>query len=263
MLASLLLLSLAGASGTTTNDGLSWHWDKDTPNCSLFQQMPDGNKVYITRSPGQDGIGVSFNVRTPKFWKGYYKNGFVALSTGVTAPATIQIYSVEGRQYALHASVDDPAFSNALANSSMITIGHLDFGKFTVPVRDLGPAIAALRTCENGRLHDWGIDVDAYWALSSRPKVIGSLAELFNSDAYPGLALARDVERNVIARLEVGADGKVMSCSAPGHYAYPQFVDAVCNVLAKGARFEPARDSNGRAVSAPFVQVVSFKIGGY
>ena len=90
-----------------------------------------------------------------------------------------------------------------------------------------------------------------------------TLPDLFDSRAYPDIALSRNIERNVIAKLEISADGMVSSCNAPGNFAYPQFVDAVCNVLKKGARFEPARDSSGQAVAAPYVVIVRFQMGRY
>jgi hypothetical protein len=257
------LLALAGATGPKTNDGLSWHWERDTPTCSLFQQTPDGNKVYISRTPGEDETRIGFRVFSTKFWKGLYEGGSVALSTGVTAPATIQVYTTDERDYDLDASVKEESFFSALANSSNITVGHDKFGKFTVSVGDLGPAVAALTSCEDSKLRDWGIDVKSYRALASRPHAIGSLPDLFDSTVYPSLALSRSVERNVITKLDIGADGSVTSCGAPGHFAYPQFVDSVCKVLKSGARFTPARDATGAAVAAPYVLIVSFRVGAY
>lgn len=261
-LAHLLFLA-AAASSPAANDGLSWHWDKDDPGCSLSQRTDDAKTVYVSRTPGQDDTIISFNVRTAKIWKGLYDGGSVTLSDGVTVPATIQTYSTENRQYRLVATVKQASFPKALASSSTVTVSHPDFGQFTVMLRDLAPATAALRSCEDGRLRDWGIDVDAYWALARRPQPIGHLVDLFNSDNYPHAGLADSMERNVIARLQVGADGNVLSCDAPGHFGYPQFVDSVCGVLKKGAHFEPARDASGKAVAAPYVVVVAFRMGGY
>lgn len=257
-----LLLLLSGATAPK-DDGLSWRWDRDTPGCTLVQHTLDGEKVTIGRTPGHDGISISVTVRSPRFRKGAYENGTITLSNGATASSTIRVWSIENRQYEIGGDAEDGAFSQALANSSSFTISHPDFGKFSEPLRDLGPAMAAIHSCENGRLRDWGIDPDAYWALSARPQVIGSLVDLFSSDAYPEIALFRSVERNIIAKLDVGVDGSVLSCTVPGNFAYPQFVDAVCKILKAGARFHPARDSSGQAVAAPYVVVVSFKMGGY
>jgi hypothetical protein len=258
--ALLAFLILTGASSSQASDGISWHWDKDSPACALFQHTPDGKTIFLVRVPGEDESRISFNVRSPNFWKGYYEGGSVTLSTGVIVPATIQVYSGENRQYDLTATVRGASFTSALASSSSVTVSHSDFGKFTVSLRDVAPAMTALRSCENGRLTDWGIDVGAYWALASRPRPVGQLAALFDSNVYPGLAAFRNVERNIIARTQVAPDGNVLSCSVPGNFGYPEFVDAVCDVLKKGAHFEPAHDKNGKAVAAPYVVLVSFRM---
>ena len=261
--APLFLLALTCATSPKPDDGLSWHWERDTPSCTLMQRTPDGRTVYISRTPGEDETRISFRVWSTKFWKGLYESGSVTLSNGITAPATVQLYTTENRDYDLVASVKDEHFFNSLASSSTVTVAHNAFGKFTAPLRDTGPALAALNSCEDAKLRDWGIDVKAYRALASRPHAMGSLADLFESAAYPSLALARSVERDVIAKLQVGTDGSVLSCGAPGNFAYPQFVDSVCKVLKDRVRFEPARDASGAAVTAPYVLIVSFRVRSY
>jgi hypothetical protein len=254
-----LVVAVAVAQIPATEE-VVWHWDKESPGCSLLQKTDDGPTVTLTRVPGQDETTIALKVRSPNFWKGLYDGGSVTLSTGASFPATIQVFSVENRQYQLDASITDPAFTNALASSRTLTIAHRDFGKFSVSPRKLASALAALRSCEDARMRDWGIDVGKYWALASRPHPIGHLVDLFNSDNYPAGAAISSIERNVIATTKVGTDGRVIECSAPGNFAYPQFVDSVCGVLKKGARFEPARDSSGETVPAPYVVLVGFRL---
>lgn len=259
-LTALPLVILMGASSPKSDDGYSWHWQRDTPFCSVFQRTAEGKTIYLIRDPGQDETAISFNVWSPKFAKGLYEGGSIKLSSGATFPARIQIFSARDGDYDLRATVEDPAFPHALATSPRLTVSHSDFGAFTVSLKDVAAAVAGIRSCEDGRLRDWGIDVPRYWSLRSRPRPIGALADLFTSDAYPELALGRGIERNVIAKLEVSADGRATSCSAPGNYPYPQFVDSVCHVLEKGARFMPAQDSSGHPVISPYVVLVKFGI---
>lgn len=259
----ILLLALTGAANPGAKDGLSWHWNRDTPACSLVQQTSDGETASVSRSPGQDSTVIGIVAWSSKATKGLYQDGTVTLPAGGSFPATIQLYSKTYSYFYLDATVRDPQFATKLAQSSILTIAHRNVGTFAVPLRDLGAAMAALRSCENGKLRDWGIDPDAYWALSSRPHPTSPLPDLFDSRAYPDIALNRNIERNVIAKLEIGVDGTVSSCNAPGNFGYPQFVNAVCNVLKKNARFEPARTSTGKAIPAPYVVIVSFKMGGF
>jgi hypothetical protein len=253
-------LLLVSAAAQAVSSEAAWSWDNDDPGCSLEQHTDDGPLASVSRVPGQDATAVSFNVRTPRFWKGLYGNATVTLSTGESFPATAQVYSIQNRQYELRADVNGSAFLDALSKSYTVTVADPDFGKFPVRLRKLASAVAALRSCENDRMRDWGIDVASYWALASRPRPIGHLVDLFSSDNYPTAAGMAGVQRNVIAKVEVGADGSVTACNAPNNFPYPQFVDSVCGVLRKSARFEPARDQNGKTVSAPYVVIVSFRL---
>jgi hypothetical protein len=260
---STILLGLTALAGPKSDDGLSWHWDRETPTCTLRQQTADGDIASVSRTAGQDETSIGIVAFSTKATKGLYQDGLVTLPAGGSYPATIQLYSKTYSHFYLNATVKDPQFPHKLAESSVVTIAHPEVGKFMVPLRDLGPAMAAIRSCENAKMRDWGIDVDAFWALSSRPHPTSPLPDLFDSAAYPDIALNRNIERNVIAKLEIAADGSVSACGTPHNFAYPQFVDAVCKVLTKGARFEPARNSSGRAVAAPYVVIVSFQMGGY
>ena len=63
---------------------------------------------------------------------------------------------------------------------------------------------------------------------------------------------------NVVAKLDIGDDGSVRSCSANGNHKVEDFVRLVCDKLKSNARFEPARDSSGKTVAAPYIVVVRF-----
>lgn len=251
---------LGGAAAK--DDGLTWHWDRDSLGCDLEQQSA-GTPVEIGRSPGTDETTISLRVRSPNFWKGYYPDGKVILSTGATVPADLQVYSAPNRAYWLLARVNDPQFLKALAATSTIAIAHPKFGKFEAQVKDSGPAAEALRACENSRLKEWGIDSASFWALQSRPVPTGPLQELFTSFDYPGIGMTKFIGANITAKLEVGEDGAVRSCTWLGPRDYPQFGDAICKGLKEKALFRPARDSVGRPVSAPYVTMAKFRMAAY
>jgi hypothetical protein len=259
----LFLAFLAAGAPPAKDDELTWHWDRDSLGCDLEQQLTalTWTPITVGRNPGTDETTISFKVRSSKFWKGYYPGGQVILSTGVTVPADVQVYSAPNRSYELLARVTDPAFLKALAGASTIAIAHESFGKFEVPVKDLAPAATALRNCENAKLKEWGVDSASLWALQSRPVPIGPLQELFTSFDYPGVGITKFKEANITAKLEVGEDGGVRSCTWLGPPEYPQFGETICKGLKEKAHFRPARDADGRPVSAPYVTTAKFRMG--
>jgi hypothetical protein len=259
-----VLLSLILASPAIAADRVTWRWSKDASGCSLSQKLESSvTAVDITRTPGMDETVIGWRVRTPKFTTGYYPDSRVVLEDGTSFPAAVRVYSTPLRDYSMAVDVDGRAFLKALGANRWIAVENARFGRFDAPIRDAGAAGDALAACEDKMLRGWDIDPAQYWALQARPKPIGQLSDLFTGDNYPGVGLSKNIESLVIARMEIGTDGRVSSCVSPGHHDYPQFVAAVCDVLTRDARFTPAMDAGGRAVAAPYVTYARFRIAGY
>jgi protein TonB len=77
----------------------------------------------------------------------------------------------------------------------------------------------------------------------------GSLVSLFSNDDYPSSAAAAGAEGTVRATLTIGADGRVVACNITQSSGNSSLDSTTCNILRRRAKFIPARDSNGNAVS--------------
>jgi protein TonB len=77
----------------------------------------------------------------------------------------------------------------------------------------------------------------------------GDLRTLFSTDDYPASAAAAGAEGTVRASLTIGADGRVVSCNITQSSGNSSLDSTTCNILRRRAKFTPARDSNGNAVS--------------
>jgi len=77
----------------------------------------------------------------------------------------------------------------------------------------------------------------------------GDLRTLFSADDYPASAQSAGAEGTVRASLSIGPDGRVASCNVTQSSGNPSLDSATCNILRRRAKFIPARDSNGNAVS--------------
>jgi periplasmic protein TonB len=77
----------------------------------------------------------------------------------------------------------------------------------------------------------------------------GSLIGLFSDADYPASAQSAGAEGTAQASLTVGTDGRVVSCNITRSTGNGALDAATCNVLRRRARFTPARDSSGNAVT--------------
>jgi len=77
----------------------------------------------------------------------------------------------------------------------------------------------------------------------------GDLRSLFSGDDYPASAQAAGAEGTARATLTIGTDGRVVACNITQSSGNSSLDSATCNILRRRAKFTPARDSNGNAVT--------------
>jgi protein TonB len=80
-------------------------------------------------------------------------------------------------------------------------------------------------------------------------KAKANLQSLFSTDDYPATALRNEEQGTTGFRLEVGANGRVSSCSVTQSSGSSSLDTATCRLLTSRARFTPARDSSGNPTS--------------
>ncbi len=116
-----------------------------------------------------------------------------------------------------------------------------------VPVLpDLRKPLTALRECEIYLAGRWGITRQEIlgWAIPARP--IADLRELFwDRDRTKIAMLQSDSIRGV---LTIDASGNMIDCTIVEATRIAWVNDRFCRTLKERARFEPARDADGRAV---------------
>ena len=264
-LAAATLLSLSSTGHGAPSNGLSWRWDPQSIglSCTLIQDLetsPVPVGVGQSVGAGDPSYSVELKVRTPRLSRNIYDGGWIVFGNGARLPADFAVYSLENRRYRIAASTEDPNYPEALAKSSAVALEHADFGRFDAKIRDSAAAVDALRTCSRNLLKQWGIDEAAYAALRSRPKPITPLREFFSSADYPVARARAGMVSNIVAKMQISADGTVISCAPHGKHRVPDFVDLVCGRLKAKARFEPARNAQGEAVAAPYVVTARFTL---
>lgn len=86
--------------------------------------------------------------------------------------------------------------------------------------------------------------------VSQPQSVRGDLRTLITGDDYPAAAEAAGIEGTNAARLTIGPDGRVSSCAITRPSGNSALDSTLCALLKRRAKFSPARDSTGAAITA-------------
>lgn len=88
----------------------------------------------------------------------------------------------------------------------------------------------------------------------------GNLVSLFSNDDYPDAAIRNGEQGDVQVRLSINAQGIVDDCTIIESSNSAALDTATCSILARRARFRPARDAAGNAVGDTYTQRVRWRL---
>ena len=80
------------------------------------------------------------------------------------------------------------------------------------------------------------------------------------TEDYPSRALREEKQGTTGFRLEVGADGRVTSCSVTQSSGSPELDDATCKLVSRRARFSPAEDDQGNKIPSTYANRIQWRI---
>jgi protein TonB len=89
-----------------------------------------------------------------------------------------------------------------------------------------------------------------------------NLASLVSDDDYPASAVAAGQEGRTGFRLDIGPDGRVTNCTVTSSSGSSILDQATCRIMRSRARFTPAHDSNGNAVSDSHDDAITWRLTG-
>ncbi len=130
----------------------------------------------------------------------------------------------------------------------------LELGKMAKPM-------AAMNQCLDNLVQSWGLDPGVQSALRSAPRPKSNPGRWINSSDYPVDLVRNGVSGRISFRLMVDAAGTVTNCTVQAIYTDPKFQKAVCPVLSRRARFDPAIAQDGTPVASVWSTSVLFVTG--
>jgi TonB family protein len=259
LLARIALAAASAAQQPAAAMPARWISSWDHGECLLTRAVgnPPAERLSIKVTPGSNVIGVFVsdpaNSRTPR--------GSPSRASIVLAPSGLRIEGANLLRYrnegnVVHAfSLPEQAALDAFASAVSIQIEIDGTRSVDMPLGNVAAGIDVLRQCMNDQLRSWGIDPSTLAALSRRPRAShpGGPAGFFMSGDYPAAALRAHQSGQTTVRLDIGPDGRVISCGVLASSGHRSLDDRTCLILSRRARFEPALDAAGAPTAAPFV----------
>lgn len=96
-------------------------------------------------------------------------------------------------------------------------------------------------------------------AKGASPKGMNSWASRIQAN-YPTRAAREEREGRVGVRVTIGADGRVSACSVTSSSGSPDLDEAACDGMTRYARFTPAQDTDGNAISDSWATTIVYKL---
>lgn len=129
-------------------------------------------------------------------------------------------------------------------------------------LRELGTAMEPMRNCVDDLLRSWGWDPAIAATVAVAPVRVAQIHLARRVlEAYPRDMARQGQSARVTVVLLVGPDGRVANCRAHNPEPFPVFETVTCEKLREYARYEPARDAGGNAVSGFDWMDVIFSLG--
>ena len=80
------------------------------------------------------------------------------------------------------------------------------------------------------------------------------------TDDYRSNWIRQEMTGKARFRLEIAADGRVTNCTITGSSGHPQLDAATCALVAKRAKFQPARGSEGEPVAGSYSNAIDWRL---
>ena len=241
------------------------HWTVDHGEvyCTLGRDNgPDATLFTIRVIPGTGQVEL---LLTNRSWRqtplSYGQAATIVMTPGEHEPREVDAVTgrlPSGSRLLAFLRLDD-SFVASLAKAPRLQLIRGRRPILSVDFPTAKRAVERLRECVDRRLGEWGIDMAGRARLRSLP---GLLNVPFSNSDYPSAALRRNAQGMVIARIDVGVDGRVADCAVVRSSGNSALDGRTCNILRQDGRFRPAVDGDGQPVAAAILMIATWRISG-
>jgi hypothetical protein len=241
-----------------------WHVDGSGDRCILTRPL-DASTTLILRTFPLSGDYELMLARQD--WPGSAAR--IADGAAVTLLPESKSYDRRGALLPLGGGVGKALAFGALppdflsgfgtARTLAVTSGGKAIAELAVPPAARA-ATEALRRCEAVKAVDWGADPAAFEQGGTLPKPIGDPRKWLDERDLGSANTWHDFGAGAVFRLVLGADARVERCDVLEASPNSGLRANGCKSLIAHARYEPAKDAQGRPVRSAFAYSTGFQV---
>ncbi len=178
---------------------------------------------------------------------------------GIAAPNKAPTQRIrQGSRY--YEPLVEPVSAERQAAVKYLTVGRPLKQSVQLELGSMAKPFAALSTCIDELMTNWGIDVEKHKTLSRTAQPASDPGRWVIPNDYPTDMLSRGQPAVVQFRVDIGPAGEINGCHIQKTTRPKDFDDAVCKSLMKRAQFLPALDAEGNPIASYWQSTVQFQI---
>jgi hypothetical protein len=241
-----------------------WHVDGSGDRCLLERRLADGSTLILRTFPFSGAYELML-VRPD--WPG--STARIADGADIVLFPEMNSYKSRGALVPLGGDAGKAVafaglpsgFVAALAGAKTLSIGAggKPVAEVAIPAAAKG-AVAALQQCEAVKAVDWGADAAAFEAGGVLPKPIGDTGKWLDQRDLGSVNTWHEFGAAASFRLVIGADGRIERCDVLEASLNSGLRANGCKSLIARARYEPARDPQGKAVRAALTYSTAYQV---
>jgi hypothetical protein len=225
-----------------------WVVDTTGASCIASRELagPFSSQLVIRHYPGSGGYAL---VLASREWRRLVRsrNAEIVVGTARRQQETRLVLGLPGGGVPTLRFGFSSTFLQEFGRATSV-IDNADGARIAeFPLPQAASVARVLGDCEKAFLAEWGADPAGLEEGARRPEPIGEehkwlpLDDLFSRSRM-------GVANNILARLTIGTDGRVQTCTIIESSLDEPRRTAACQGLIASAHYQPARDRNGNAV---------------
>lgn len=254
----------------------AWEINYDTYSCNLLAEFGDGPQttyIRLTRYQPQDsfdlivyGAPYSFGASTVSVRVGFglaapVKREAMTGQAGNKLPLLlINSLRLDGWEEQKPDQQGPPIAPALEDRATMIDLTIPGGKRFQLETGSFAKPMAAMRACVDDLVKSWGYDPVQQAALSVPVQPTKNPSAWLNNGDFPSRSAIAGHNGVVQFRLDIDETGKVAGCHILHRTNPDDFADLTCKLIAKRAKFTPARDQSGQSVRSYYVNRARFII---
>lgn len=223
----------------------TWAVEYQADDCTLSRDDPAGGASVAIRARPLSEPHDLMLYGPVVLGRERYVEGTIAIGERTLSTRRPMVVERRGKRTVLKTTITGAELAR-LGDSGRLWVTDPGGQEISPVLPDLRKPLAALRECQIFLAGRWGIPRTEMngWATPARP--IADLRELFwDTDMSKVALLSSDSIRGV---LTIDPTGKMIDCTIVKATRIAWVNDRFCPTLMERARFEPARDADGRAI---------------